>query len=60
MHTRSLIFTDLSFCDNVKQSDNCMIDNIDKSNDKKHKDEKCTEKKKNNGINLKTALRKLI
>ena len=29
MHTISLIFTEFSFCDNVKQSDDCMIDTRD-------------------------------
>ena len=60
MHTISLIFTDLNFCDNVKQSDDCMIDTRDESNELKHEDEKRTKKKKNTGKNLRTALRKLI
>ena len=60
MHTFSLIFTELSVCDNVEQSDDCMIDIRDKNNELKHDYEKCTEKKKNTGINFKTALRKLI
>ena len=60
MYTISVIFTDFSFCDNVKQSDDCMIDTRDESNELKHKDENYTGKKKNTGINFKTALRKLI
>ena len=60
MHTLSLIFTELSVCNNVRKSDNCFIDTRDKSNELKHKDEKYTEKKKNTSTNSKTALRKLI
>ena len=61
MHTISLIFTDLSFCENVNvDSDDCIKDTRDESNDLNHIDEKCTEKKKNSGFNFKIALRKLI
>ena len=46
MYTISLIFTELSVCDNVEQSDDCMIDIRDKNNELKHDYKKCTEKKK--------------
>ena len=59
MHSISLIFTDLSFSDNVN-SDDCIIDTRDEGNELNYEDEKYTEKKKNTGINFKTALRKLI
>ena len=52
MYTISVIFTDFSFCDNVKQSDDCMIDTRDESNKLQHKDKKYTEKKKNTGLNF--------
>ena len=61
MHSISLIFTDLSFSENVNvDSDDWIKHTRDESNNLNYKDEKCTEKKKNTGLNCKTAIRKLI